>query len=481
MKEKILLSLLLLTFSLGFGQNYQPFYPNDLHYFATTSANYSVRIDSIGLSGSDSSFWLNPVFLPPSPACVQSNQTHYLPSQEGFFGDHFIRRPNGVFQFVGSNGDTISFQTSASQGTTWPFLSGSTLTATMTQRSTVTVGNTLDSLILITVSDGQQFAMTQHHGFQQATDLRHYFAGSSAITFTQPEPPSIPSYKDYIGWQMGDLFRTVDHSNSGAGYTFHNQYVVLARTDSPDGDSVMLQMKHYGVQFWWPNDTIILPVDTLNFVYRKRDFAFLTKATFEYCEVANHYYIQQPYSYTTSAYVRRNIPITTFWSGAVLDSCGYGFQNVLATPCLDPYTQHYATGLGKAYATYSIGNTITSCIVADYNLVCYEQASSDSLGNCPSAFLLLSRPMPQQSLEMQVQRHSQTGALSITWQSIPAGNYLWEYYDLNGKLLKQEKHIMHAQGSQEVPSLGVAGMYLLRIQDTSGKASKTLRLPMLRN
>jgi predicted secreted protein len=71
--------------------------------------------------------------------------------------------------------------------------------------------------------------------------------------------------------------------------------------------------------------------------------------------------------------------------------------------------------------------------------------------------------------------------LSITWQSIPAGNYLWEYYDLNGKLLKQEKHIMHAQGSQEVPSLGVAGMYLLRIQDASGKASKTLRLPMLRN
>ena len=87
--------LLLLAISLH-AQDYQPFHAGKLHYFSSAS-NYSLRVDSVGLAGNDSAFWMNEIALFPSPACTTFFPPNYyrtplfIPGHEGFFGDRFIR------------------------------------------------------------------------------------------------------------------------------------------------------------------------------------------------------------------------------------------------------------------------------------------------------------------------------------------------------------------------------------------------------
>jgi hypothetical protein len=480
MKSSLVLCLLLLVVCLCHSQNYQPFLFGKLH-FLSAGQNYSVRIDSAGDVGGDSAFWMTPLALPPTVNCYNNNYTHFVPDQEGYFGDHFIQRSDDSYQFIGRNGDTVTFHTQWPIGSPWTFVSGGSLTAAISQRTTVTIGGNVDSLLYIDVSDGNQYALSQHNGLYAGRNLSFYFNGGTPLDFTLVEPPAVPDFKDFFAWQPGDVYNTVITAYSASGIKTFERWVVLARDESPSGDSLALDLRHYKAQYWYSPtpDTVISPVDTQHVVYTREALGFLEKATYEVYFEGDYYHLQRPWSYNSAPFRRKVIPTIYFWNEGLIDSCGYSFYQVLAGPCVFPYIERFTEGLGSTYQEFSVGWTMTTCVLADRVMPCYMQAGADSVGPCPSEFIALPRNDPFAQLALQVWHNRQTGESGLAWEGMPPADYTWQLYDLNGRQLHKETVMMDGNGQRMLPKPGSAGMYLLRVADAQGTWARTLRVPML--
>jgi hypothetical protein len=210
-------------------QSYQPFLPGKLHYF-TSTPNYSVRIDSVGEINGDSTFWMNEIAISPPSGC--QNQYHYLPGQEGLYGDRFVELPGGMLAFISRSGDSATFQTQAAVGTTWAFATTGNLTATLSSRSQMTFLGVTDSVLTYDISDGQQFQLSEHYGFLSGVALGHYLNGGNLSVTTLYELPSVPDFKKFYDWQPGDSYGTT-FEMFGPGFDEYTQHRILSRSLSP--------------------------------------------------------------------------------------------------------------------------------------------------------------------------------------------------------------------------------------------------------
>lgn len=475
MTYKNVLLLLLLAVLSGISlhaQDYRPFLPGRLHYFAS-GTNYSVRIDSAGTVGSDSTYWMNAVTRAGSGDCIANNHTHFVPGQEGLFGDHWIHRADGAFLCVSLGGDTATFHTQLPTGTPWDFLSDSTITASISLRGQIPVGTTLDSMLVIDLSDGRQYRLTQHHGLYLGPNLSYYFGMDTLRFSTLASVPEVPDFKAYWGWDVGDNF-TVSDIHSG-NWEKYDRYEVLERGQSMDGDSLWFRVKHRHAEQWSGLPDTVLPPDTLMLHATRARYPYLELATGEPHYTAQGYHCPTSWEYDPEYFGRRTQLLTYFGVEGLLDSCGYSHP-LLASPCVWPMPMRYTLGVGATHWLQEIGWTMTSCVYSYRDLVCYMQAGMDSLGPCPPMAMALGRaegaqPAPKVGLV------AARGGWQVAWQGLQPGHYRWQYYDLHGRLLRQVERAMPASGDAEVEVAGAPGMYLLRIGDMAGTWAHTLRIP----
>ena len=475
MQRFIAISLLLLLCFSAFSQDYKPFQQGNLHYF-TSGPNYSVRIDSVGTASSDSAFWLNEVAVEPSPACFNTNTTHFVPNQEGPFGDYFVQGTGGRIQFVSRNNLVASFYTSVPTGIPWTFISNSSLTATIASRGLIMIGNTVDSVIVIDISDGNQYQLTQNHGLFSGPNLSYYLQGAPWQMASLAAVPEKPDYKDFFSWQPGDVYNF--RSTNAPAWIKFERYQVLTRQEDLAGDSIVFTVQHRAVWYWQPTPISYDPIDTLRLVYTREAMRFLEMATGEPTITGQGYHLQKYWVYSTDFANRLTLVCDYYNYPGAMDSCGYGYFNV-APPCNEPMAKQFARNLGPVFFDTRVGQTMTTCLYEYHRMVCYEQASTDSLGPCPQELILLDRPEPATMAgSLSLIRNSQTGALSLGWEGMAAGNYDWQLYDLNGRLVQSATISMNASGNQAIAHPGSAGMYLLRIADTAGTWTQTLRVPI---
>lgn len=481
--KHLYLTILLLHcfFASALSQSYQPFLSGKLHFLSDSpvlARNFSLRTDSAGVVGNDSAFWMTALALPPSPSCAANAFTQFVPDQEGYFLDHFIRKSDGSYRFVSRGGDTVTLHTQLPTGQSWNFTTLGGVTATIAFRGLTGLSSVTDSLIRIDLSDGKHIELSQRFGILNGPDFRSYIYGNAVMDFAIVDTPMVPDFKAFFDWQVGDLYSTHDHYNSGQGIDFYRRYLVIDRIESAAGDSLTLTLRRTEVQFWWPYDTIYATPDTVTNVYTRTDHGFLEKATYEYFPNGPRYNIPQPFVYDAYYHGRKTIPCINSSQGGLVDSCGYTLYGAIAGNCLQANHQRYSLGIGLSNADYSIGQTMTTCLYADFRLSCYLKINGDSLGPCPQPFRLLHAVDPFATVAMHVQRHSQTGDLSLQWQGLPAGDYTWQWYDLQGRRLRDESVPMMTDGRRELRFTGAAGMYLLRISDDAGGWARTLRVPM---
>jgi hypothetical protein len=472
--DKILLTLSLLLPLACFGQDYQPFQPDKLHWF-TSGSNYSVRIDSVGLIGGDSAFWMNEIAIPPSANCWITHQTHFRPHQEGLFGDHFISGADGAYRFVNRAGDTATIHTRLPDNVAWTFLSDSNLTATISLRGQISVLGQLDSMIVIDISDGEQYRITQHNGIYLGPNLSYYLRSDSMRFSTIAERPTVPDFKDFFAWQPGDVF--TKENRNGNTWLHYDRYEILSRTVSTAGDTLILRAKHRHREHWFPTPDTILPPDTIDLIATRATYGFLELATGEpdTNTMGHGYHMQQAWENDPDYFGRKSFIVQSYPYSGMLDTCGYGYQMAF---CPDPIMQHYTWGLGATSTPRIIGNTMTTCIYAYVNLVCYAQSGQDSLGPCPPDAAALPVIAPEPEAQLHAWRNAQTAEQGLQWQGLKPDRYTWQVYDLNGRILQNEEIVMDRNGSRTLMLPGSAGMYLVRITAESGAWTQTIMVPM---
>jgi hypothetical protein len=472
------LSLLLCLAPVLSAQAYQPFFPGKLHYFLSGS-NYSVRVDSAGVLGGDSAFWMNEIALPPDPGCNSWPVIHFIPGQEGFFADHFIRKPDGSYQFVNRPGDTATFHTQVPTGMPWTFLSDSNLTAYISLRGQLNVGGTLDSVLVIDLSDGQQYQLTEHFGLYSGPNLSYYLGGDTLRAVTLAAQPETPDFKDYWDWQPGDVY------NTSYGYPQawmeYERFEILQRYESQDGDTLRFTVKHRYSIYYNPSPDTIHPPDSITITYTRLGNQFLTKATLEPDTVSapDGYHWQQCWFYDPAYNGRRSLHFKYFDGAGQLDSCGYSFA--IAPPCIDPMPENITLGLGPTYFQFHIGSTITTCLYADFHMVCHEQAGQDSLGPCPAEAIAL--PAMEEMVavpKIHVWNDAHTGGAGIRWEDLERGIYRWQVMDLGGKVVWERAVSMSGAGNQSLNFDGSPGMYVLQISSLKEDWAERVKLVRMR-
>jgi hypothetical protein len=477
LKRFLLCYLLLLAISLP-AQYYRPFLAGRLHYF-TSASNYSVRIDSVGEINGDSAYWMNAIAVPPSAACLASNRTHFVMDQEGLFGDHFIHLSNGAYAFVNRSGDTATFHTQLPNAVSWTFLSDSNLTASISLRGQVSVAGVLDSMLVIDISDGRQYRLTQHYGFYLGPNLSYYLRGDTLRFSTLAELPEVPDFKDFFAWQPGDVYNTL--TKLPQAWDKYDRWEILQRIESANGDSLTLVARHRHSEYWHPSPHWIDPPDTITMLQVRHRNLFLEKATYEADTTPGGYHWQQSWSYNGEYANRKTLHFYYFDGGGDLDSCGYSYASA-AGPCLDPVPEDITMDLGPTFFQQVEGSTITTCIYSTFTMVCHELAGQDSLGPCPAEIIILPQTA-QLSLQPSIRlwQRSHTGEVGIRWEDVQPGIYRWQVFDLGGKVVWEQKVPMSARGSQALDFRGSNGMYVLYVSNPKSNWMGRVKLPWIAN
>jgi hypothetical protein len=476
MAHRPILTVCLLLPLCLLAQSYQPFLPGRLHYF-TAASNYSVRIDSVGMIGGDSVFWMNEIARPASPACIASNAAHFVTHQEGLFGDHFLRGADGAYRFVNRGGDTATFHTMRATNVPWSFVSGTALTAMITQRGLTSVFGQTDSVIAIAISDGRQCQLSQHHGLLSAPNLSYYLGTDSLRLSTLAELPSVPDFKDFFDWQPADYY--VRAYTYDAMFSSFDRYDILDRWESSNGDSLILQAKHRFVGYRYNILDSLGPADTLDLVYARDDYHFLEWATYEpdiHAGFLGGYHAQQSWAYSATYPGRKALVLNSFPFAGVFDSCGYSYVFMTQPPCDVPIPNYYTSGLGETKRFDIVGSSPLGCLYGSTELACFAQAGHDSLAPCPVFEEVLPVHDAEANASLRVWRKAQTAEIGLQWEGLKPGRYQWQLYDLNGRILQNEEIVMDRNGSRTLTLPGSAGMYLVRVQAGAGGWAQTLRI-----
>lgn len=455
-------------------QDYRPFIPGKVHYYQSTP-NYSVRIDSVGMVGADSTFWMNEIAVQPDPGCNPwFPNYHFLPHQEGFFADRFIHSADGAYRFVTRGGDTATFHTQVPTGTSWQFLSNSTLTATLSTRSLGTVGGAADSILTIDISDGKQYRLSRDHGLVAGPILGYYMAGRALQELAYDQVRGPIDFKDFIAIQPGDWFGTYE-----ASYPFNRfiRWTATEREESVSGDTLRIRYQKQGAT--QENPSPWYPIGgSANLFYYRTEYGYLNMATYEVHMGPFYYNWVQPWNPSgLGGYFE--IPSLSHYAGPEGDSCGYYPQ--IPQSAEPPFTRKTTQNLGDTYHNFSLnGGTTTTLLWGQYAVECYGFVNGDTLGPCPNAWLLTNADEaapPTADFWTSYQPSSQR--LLLGWEGMKPNDYALRVYDLQGRLLHAEALHMEAQGRADIAAPLANGIYLLQLQSPNDAQALAKRFVVL--
>lgn len=474
--KRLFLSALLLAFISLSAQDFRPFLPGTIHYYGASAGNFSVRVDSAGVVGADSAFWLNRVI---GPACspVGSFRYYFQDGYEGRMGDHYLAGADGAYRVVGQAGDTLTLHTRLPLGSPWPFLSGTALTASVAARTATTTFGVPDTVLTIAISDGSNYSLSQHFGLLDGPSLDGYLQGATAVQFQlarEPLPP--PTVDQYVTWQPGDAFTTL--KGVAIDIVQYRNYTVINRWTNVAQDSVWIEVnRQYTLVIPPDQDTFVYaPVlDTL--LYTQGMIAMARLATGELDTVNQPVRVASRWDYATAfgGEVRLlfdNYQVTT--SNFGIDTCG--LWGMIAPPCDDPMPNQIVEGFGNVHRTYPVGATITLCLTDVDRILCYHRVG-DSLV-CPqwlSQVTAVEEPGLQGRFALA---GSGSGHPRLVWEGLIPGRYQIRLADLQGRILSQQSRLLGMAGEEEIALPGSAGLYLLRVEDLTGGGTWTTRVPL---
>ncbi len=174
---------------------WRPFRPGLVYAFAqaaSTGTLHTLRTDSAyATTTGDSVYTFNRLLRP-----ISASSALYGKSRNNLLGARLRWQPGTHDFYLEANAEpalgitqatTLFLRPTVAVGNTWAASTQPALTATLSSRTLGAVGNAADSLVTITLSNGQVLIVSKHYGLVQGPQWLTLAPGSS--TWYQPSPP----------------------------------------------------------------------------------------------------------------------------------------------------------------------------------------------------------------------------------------------------------------------------------------------------
>lgn len=207
----------------AWSQNWQPMSANELYnyeiplvspiaydYDTLLSAIHTLGIDSAGLTGTDSIFFLRLSYVSTQDTaiapCVNNTGSTFAYPQPLFLQKALIRRNNGIYECIDPLGNATFLHTWAALNDSWTWDTAQNITATISSVAEITFLGVVDSVKTIDFSNGKSAVLSKSHGFVEyahPTDNRVYrLIGLEQMGVGE----QIPQYEDfYSNYEVGDV------------------------------------------------------------------------------------------------------------------------------------------------------------------------------------------------------------------------------------------------------------------------------------
>lgn len=202
MKYISLLFLILIS-ALAFSQNWSPIQTNEKMNYQHSDSTYishTIWVDSASYSAGDSIFNLNRVIKD-----VSGNSEIVVRNQPQFLMEFIAKQGGGIYSFHYPN--DYFLYTKLPVGSSWVFDFTQNIEAEIIEISVEEIFEVLDSVKLISLSDGNQIKLSKSFGIIQFPDFEN--GGFYELVGIQDSEygESIPDFWDIYDFEVGDVFQ----------------------------------------------------------------------------------------------------------------------------------------------------------------------------------------------------------------------------------------------------------------------------------
>ena len=435
------LSLLLFLSAYVLGQNWSPILVNEemnYQHCDSTYISHTIWVDSANYSGYDSIFYLNRVVkdVPGNPEIVLRNQPQFLM-------EFMVQQNYGIYSF--HYPFNYSLSTGLPLGATWIFDLTNIVDAEITACYEEEIFGVLDSVKMISLSDGSEILLSKNFGILKFPDFENggYFelVGIQGTAYGE----SVPGFWEIFDFEVGDVFQFNFVQGETTEY-WHETQKFLVQDKVVSSNNIEYQFKKI--------------IDGLYIDYFGGSY-FYSYST----EVSNSYY--DSLNHPCNNYNNELVVMWEDYSGTSIEDfpfsktilhkdsigntvkkMGGNFDNGLYHQ-IDPFNDTLQQdGDYDHFITYTEGLGVTV-----YNYFCFEQMvgysiqgyikDGDTVGIItPDSLLLVGVESNQinRFSRFVVFPNPATEWLNIK-QSNPNYTYNFELRNLYGQLLKEEKNI----------------------------------------
>ena len=334
--KRIFTILLVCTSSLLFAQNWSPILVNEKMNFQHSDSSYishTIWVDSSFYNGYDSIFYLNRVVkdVPGNPEIVLRNQPQFLM-------EFMVQQTYGIYSFHYPFNYSIS--TGLPLGATWLFDLTNIIDAEITACYEEEIFGVLDSVKMISLSDGNEILLSKNFGILKFPDFEN--GGIFELVGIQNTDygESVPGFWDIFDFEVGDVFQyTGSVGGGGSMYIdyYTKKYTISSKSIEPGEITYSYQGIRKGM-IWdignpW-NSYGYSDIISGNLVYTETGDLYsnlfpseLTKVLEGWCGLSYDYN-----SYARTNYYLDTIQTKTKQIGFAFDLNGYAIGELLAIP-----------------------------------------------------------------------------------------------------------------------------------------------------
>ncbi len=471
-------------------QSYNPFPGTDTYSFIFSNPGdtilHSIRVDSIYTSGADVVYEFNRInrkdtvgallgdcsgnVTLPNPTIFNS-PTRYRSRPNGF-GNYMLQRPNGVYDFVDvPREDTFHLETQIPVGTSWLVNQQSGLTATLDSITLMSFFNVTDSVMHISLCNGNQIQLSSQYGFIRAVPWVPLLFPDIPSSLYPPQydlrgidaagiGSARPGFEEIFDFQPGDKYQTksedIDYENGGT--TSYAEHIVQSWGPVPQGMGGVHNVESisYVARTWQPADTIYAAPAPINVVINSSSFFYAVDGSMEWEMLGCN---------SPDVCGGPMIEIAKIKRGKVVYS--YRYYDCNGIQCTSAYGPFWemTEGLGRTY--YYLFDILS--IYGGHEsieTICYETSRGSSADTCEALDTgpVVSVPDPAMDLLslVEVGQDIFAGKLHLF---IPKGEQYISLYSLDGRSVWE----MERRGGEDEIEVDVSGfskgVYILEIVD----------------
>jgi hypothetical protein len=250
MKRNLLLFLILLIGLPAFSQNWAPINTTEKFCYSSDDSldiiNNVIWVDSIQDMGDHDIYYFNKI-VAPCDTC--SDTLSMLLNQPQFLLDHAKVYNSGDWIFESENQHFL-IKTQAGQDEEWTFDSDNNISASVTGFATWEVLGETDYWKVISLSNGESFALSQNHG------LVNWMSGAYRLVGIEGRDLGtiVPTFRNmYRNWSAGDVICYHRHESFSDGENSHDNYYLKYTIQEVTSyeDSIIMEVSYLQKREYW--------------------------------------------------------------------------------------------------------------------------------------------------------------------------------------------------------------------------------------